>query len=365
MASVAEVVVEAVPSGISETTGELEGMEQSVKDSTEAMDEQAGRMSDLTESFQGAMSVAVAGLAVGAAGLLSQIPVIGEAFSGLGAIIDAITFQMDKVLRPILSPLGQLFFGLSTMIFEAEGAFGAIIGVVSTVLSVGALLVGVIGGAIAGFLALGGSLSTLVTIGATVLGAIGLIITAIASLPATLIAAIAGVIAFAIALVTNFMGARDKLTSIVGTIVNFVVDGFKWLVENGLSFLSDLVNRGVGFFNTLADNLATWAEDVASDAVDWGKGIIDGLVSGLKNAITSGGSKIKELLGLDDISTSGVSSSAFNFDSISTGNLDTSVSDTNDFIGARGSGDTTFILDGREINDRQGRYRKDALNRRG
>jgi phage-related protein len=254
---------------------------------------------------------------------------------------------------------------MAAAISEADGAFGTIIGVFATVLSIGALLVGIIGSAIAGFLALGGSLSTLVTIGATVLGAIGLIITAIASLPATLIAAIAGVIAFAIALVTNFMGARDKLTSIVGTIVNFVVDGFKWLVENGLSFLSDLVNRGVGFFNTLADNLATWAEDVANDAVDWGKGIIDGLVSGLKNAITSGGSKIKELLGLDDISTSGVSSNAFNFDSISTGNLDTSVSGGNDFIGSVGSGDNKIFLDGREIENNQGRYRKDALNRRG
>lgn len=365
MASVAEVVVEAVPSGISDTTGQLEDMESTVQESTDSMDEQAGKMSDLTESFQGAMAATVAGLAVAASGLLSQVPVLGEAFAGLNAVIDAVAFQMDKVLRPVITPLTNFFFGLSTAIFEADGAFGTFIGVVSSLLSVGAVLVAIIGSAIAGFLALGGSLSTLVTIGATVLGAIGLIITAIASLPATLIAAIAGVIAFAIALVTNFMGARDKLTSIVGTIANFVVDGFKWLVENGLSFLSDLVNRGVGFFNTLADNLATWAEDVASDAVDWGKGIIDGLVSGLKNAITSGGSKIKELLGLDDISTSGVSSSAFNFDSISTGNLDTSVSQGDDFIGSVGSGETTIMLDGREINKGVGRIRKDTLNRRG
>jgi len=360
--SVAEVVVSAVPEGISDTTGQLEQMESTVQESTDSMEEQAGTMSDLSESFQGAMGAAVAGLAVAAGGLLSQVPVLGEAFSGLNAIVDAVAFQMDKVLRPVLTPLTNGFFKVSDAIFEADGIIGTIIGTLASVVTA----IVAIGGPIA---LAAGKIFGFATVWATVKGAVATAVGAIVSIIGGIPAAIAGLIiaiaAFAVGYLTNWKGLRDKTNQIVSSIVNFVVDGFKGLVENGLSFLSDLVNRGVGFFNTLADNLATWAEDVASDAVDWGKGIIDGLVSGLKNAITSGGSKIKELLGLDDISTSGVSSSAFNFDSISTGNLDTSVSQGEDFIGSVGSGETTIMLDGREINKGVGRIRKDTLNRRG
>jgi phage-related protein len=311
------------------------------------------------------MGAAVAGLAVAAAGLLSQVPVLGEVFAGLNAVIDAVAFQMDKVLRPVLTPLTNFFFGLAESIFEADGAMGTVVGVIGSIITA-------IGGLIAlaaPFVALAGKIFGFATVWATVksvvVGAVGTIVSVIGGIPAALAAAVIALAAFVVGYLTNWKGMRDKTNQVVSSIVNFVVDGFKWLVENGLSFLSDLVNRGVGFFNTLADNLATWAEDVASDAVDWGKGIIDGLVSGLKNAITSGGSKIKELLGLDDISTSGVSSSAFNFDSISTGNLDTSVSQGDDFIGSVGSGETTIMLDGREINKGVGRIRKDTLNRRG
>lgn len=337
--SVAEVVVEAVPSGISETSGELEGMEQSVEESTESMDEQASKMSDLTESFQGAMSVAVAGLAVAAGGLLSQVPVLGEAFASLNALIDAVAFQMDKVLRPVITPLTNFFFGLAESIFEADGAMGTIVGVVGSLVSGALVLAGVIASAVGAFLALGGSMSTVTTAAATVLGAIGLVVSAIASLPASVIAAIAALGTFVVAYLTNWRGVRDKTNAIVGEIVQFVRDGF-------------------GRLTTWFAN--TWAANLISDAVEWGKGIIDSLIEGIRNGVGRlsdfvSGIEIAPGLTLGDVSGS------VNLGGGGTG----SGGSGSDFIGARGSGGNRIFLDGREIENNQGRYRKDALNRRG
>jgi len=338
LVSVAEVVVEAVPDGISDTTGELENMEQSVNESTESMSEQADQMSGLTESFQGAMGTAVAGLAVAAGGLLSQVPVLGEAFAGLNALVDAVAFQMDKVLRPVLTPLTNAFFNLSEMIFEAEGAVGTAIGVFASVASlvtaVGAA-VGAVAVKIFGFAAVWGKVVAAAKIAA---GVIGSVISIIGGLPAVVIAAIAALAGFAVAYLTNWKGVRDKTDAIVAEIVQFVRDGF-------------------GRLTTWFSN--TWAANLISDAVEWGKGIIDSLIEGIRNGVSRlsdfvSGIEIAPGLTLGDVSGS------VNLGGGGTGSGGTS----GDFIGARGSGSNRIFLDGREIENNQGRYRKDALNRR-
>jgi phage-related protein len=337
--SVAEVVVEAVPDGISDTTGELEDMEASVNESTESMSEQADQMSGLTESFQGAMGTAVAGLAVAAGGLLSQVPVLGEAFAGLNALVDAVAFQMDKVLRPVLTPLTNAFFGLAETIFEAEGAVGTAIGTIATIGTILATVGAAVGAAavkIFGFAAVWGKLVAAAKIA---VGVIGTAISVIGSLPAAVIGAIAALAAFAVAYLTNWRGVRDKTDAIVGEIVQFVKDGF-------------------GRLTTWFSN--TWAANLISDAVEWGKGIIDSLIEGIRNGVGRlsdfvSGIEIAPGLTLGDVSGS------VNLGGGGTG----SGGSGGDFIGARGGGGNRIFLDGREIENNQGRYRKDALNRRG
>lgn len=339
MVSVAEVVVEAVPDGISDTTGELENMEQSVNESTESMSEQADQMSGLTESFQGAMATAVAGLAVAAGGLLSQVPVLGEAFAGLNALIDAVAFQMDKVLRPVITPLTNAFFGLAETIFEADGAVGTAIGTIATI----GTILATVGAAVAavavkifGFAAVWGKVVAAAKIAA---GAIGSAIAAIGSLPAVVVGAIAALAAFAVAYLTNWRGVRDKTDAIVGEIVQFVRDGF-------------------GRLTTWFSN--TWAANLISDAVEWGKGIIDSLIEGIRNGVGRlsdfvSGIEIAPGLTLGDVSGS------VNLGGGGTG----SGGSGGDFIGSRSGGRMNVYLDGREVENNQGRYRKDALNRRG
>jgi len=337
--SVAEVVVEAVPDGISDTTGELENMEQSVNESTESMSEQADQISGLTESFQGAMATAVAGLAVAAGGLLSQVPVLGEAFAGLNALIDAVAFQMDKVLRPVITPLTNAFFGLAEIIFEADGAVGTAIGTFATV----GTILAIVGAAVAaaavkifGFAAVWGEVVAAAKIAA---GVIGSAIATIGSLPAVIIGAIAAIAAFAVAYLTNWRGVRDKTNAIVGEIVQFVKAGF-------------------GRLTTWFSN--TWAANLISDAVQWGKGIIDSLIEGIRNGVGRlsdfvSGIEVAPGLTLGDVSGS-----------VNLGGGSTSSGGSGgDFIGSRSGGRMNVYLDGREVENNQGRYRKDALNRRG
>src|SRR6056297_316049 len=142
MTTIQEIVIKATPEGMDTVVSQTNEMESAVENSTEEMEDQAGAMSDLSEKFQGAMSVAVTGLAVAAGGLLAQVPVLGEAFDGLFATVQAVAFQIDSVLRPVLTPLTNLFLDIADAIYEADGAMGTIIGVAGTVATILGTIVG-------------------------------------------------------------------------------------------------------------------------------------------------------------------------------------------------------------------------------
>ena len=374
MTTISEVVVKAIPEGMSDVRSGLQGMNEDVEETTDSMDEQASALGDVSQRFQGAMAAVTAGFAVAAGGLLSQVPVLGETMGAFGTVVDSLSMKMDGVLRPVFTKVNDALFGLSEKINDADGVMGTIIGTIATVASV----LAVVGSAVLavatqvfGFSAVWGFVASVVKV------AIGGIISIIGGIPAAIAAVILALGAFVVAYLTNWKGMRDKTDSVIGTIVDFVVDGFKWLAENGLEFISKLVDRAIGFFNSLGGGLSDWADNIASDAVGWGKGIINGLISGMKSLLTEGGGKIAEMLGLDDISTDDITSE-FDFEGIDTssfddlssdldidkGEFDSGVSESDDFIGSVGSSESKIFLDGSRVDDNQGRFRKDALNRR-
>ena len=116
MANAAEVVVRAKPEGIDETKEEVEGLSDSLEETTEGMESQAGRLAGFSKQFAGAMSAATTGLALAATSLLAKTPIIGELFEGLGSVIDAVALTLDRVLRPALAPVGDALFDLSDAI---------------------------------------------------------------------------------------------------------------------------------------------------------------------------------------------------------------------------------------------------------
>ncbi|UXF49855.1 hypothetical protein 7841G1D8_21 [Haloquadratum phage sp.] len=117
-----ELVVKALPEGFGETNDKLETTDEKFEEVSGSMEESTGLLSSLSNKFGGALSAIVAGVAVATAGLLSQVPILGEVVSGLSSVISAVAFQLDKRLRPVLGPVRDGLFELAQAIFE--GNFG-------------------------------------------------------------------------------------------------------------------------------------------------------------------------------------------------------------------------------------------------
>jgi hypothetical protein len=170
---VQELVVKMRPEGVDETTQELEDQEQAFEEAAGQAEQSAGVMDEFVGKFQGAMQAVVAGLAVAAGGLLSQVPIIGELASGLFAIIESLALKIDEVLRPVLEPVSDALFDIASGIDEADGAFGDFIGTIAGIIGV----LGLAEGAIVGLnAALGTAIPSIV---GTIVGILGGPVTAV------------------------------------------------------------------------------------------------------------------------------------------------------------------------------------------
>jgi len=302
---VQELVVRAVPEGVSDTVDGLGEMTDQVEDSTDQMDEQASSMADLSKQFAGAMNVAVAGLAVASASLLSQVPVLGEAFDGLFAIVSGVAFQMDSVLRPVLSPLTDAFLNVADTIFQAEGAGGALVGMLGTLVTIfGAVVVPA--AALAAKLGLAASTgAALISAGSTLIGVIAAIAGAIVSLPGLIAVGIAALVGFIAAYLTNWNGARDKTNAIVGEIVKLVKEGFSTFVDKAKEFLGKLINALKNGFPGAVKAVSDFVSDVGdkftniiSNAKNWGEDLIGAFIDGVESKVSTLKSKVSDVAGI-------------------------------------------------------------------
>jgi len=237
------------------------------------------------------------------------------------------------VLRPVLSPLTQAMFKLSSAIFKTEGPLGDIIGIVTTVAGVlaaagaVALQFGITWGSITG--AASAAAGALTTVASVIAGVIGAII----SIKAAIVIAIAAIIGFVAAYLTNFKGVRDATNRIISDAISFIVNGFK----------------------SVTSDLAKWASNLAGDMYEWGKQAIQRFIDGLKslidrvrNLITDLGADIRVALGGDATVNNGGGGGG------GTTNAMMSVGTT------RGG----TQIDGRQLSESTGRYRADPSRRR-
>lgn len=121
MSTVEELVIKAKPEGIEQTTDGFERMQDDLDDTANQMDDTAGSLSDMAAEWKGAMGAIVAGLTIATAGLLAKVPVIGSAMSGLEMVLDALAYKIDQTLRPVLQPLTNEFADLATEIYKSDG----------------------------------------------------------------------------------------------------------------------------------------------------------------------------------------------------------------------------------------------------
>jgi len=74
MVTIEELVIKATPKGISDVNDDLDSMEDSIEETTQKVEDQGSELSGMARKFKGAMAAIVAGIAIGAAGVLSKIP---------------------------------------------------------------------------------------------------------------------------------------------------------------------------------------------------------------------------------------------------------------------------------------------------
>lgn len=361
MVTAEELVVAIRSEGIGETREGLESVEDSMEETAETAGESAEELSDFSERFKGAMGAAVAALAVGAAGLLSQVPVLGELFAGLSAIVAALAFQMDGVLRPVLSPITQGMFKLSNAIFEQKGVWGDIIGIVATVVSILAV-------AIPAIAAVGAQLGVWASTGAGVIAILGKIaggaaflISLLEPVSTAILLIIAASALLAAAWANNWLGIRDITDSVVSWIMDTVVGGFKSLANRAIQGLKSFGSDTREFFAGLASDIASWAGDVADDARDWGANLIEKFIAGVKSALA----RLRRFL--QDLREVGakVGIDVPDLPGFGGGGGGGGGGGANGRGGMPGTGAGGFTMDGRKMSESTGRYRSDPANRRG
>jgi phage-related protein len=247
-----ELAVRLRGEGIDETEDDLEGVEDQFDETAGNVGDSADEMQSFATRWRGAMKTVVAGLAVAAAGLLSQVPVVGGLMESLFAIIEAVAFQLDQVLRPILQPVADAFFELAGAIFEMEGPAGTIIGILAAI-AVVAIPIAAVFGTVAAVIA--GLVVGIILL----LSELGLLEPLINIIKATLQATVAVLKRFA-----------DFITGPVAGALSTLADLFTDLISDAFDWGRDLILR-------FKDGIL----DVASAPVDAAQDVIDGIMGAI------------------------------------------------------------------------------------
>ena len=363
MVTAEELVVAIKSEGVSDTREDVEAVGESMEQTAEESGDAAEELTGFSEDIAGAASAAVAGLALITGGLLSQIPILGEFAAGLGAILSAIGLQVDQLIRDLGGGgLTQVLFDIANGIMNLEGTAADLAGVLGVVLTA-------VTGAAAGLAAwaikakgvmgaasaLGGALKT---VGSVLAGLVG----GISATTAALALAVAAVVGFAAAYLTNFRGVRDTTNRIVGNIVDTVVGGVTSFASTAISKLKTFAGNARDALGKVADAVTEWGSDLADKAFDFGRGLIQSFINGIQSLI----GRVRSFLGdLRDIGSNvGISVPSLGGIGGGGGGGGGGGNVTRSPFGGTGIGRRTQI-DGRTLTESTGRYRSDPSRRRG
>jgi len=338
-----ELIVQVRTEGIDIAQDGLSNLSEAVGDFVEEVKEGSAELTDFIGGFRGALGAIVAGLAVVAGGLASQIPIVSELLAGLGAVATAVGLKIDEKLRPFLSDVVESLYDLSTAIMEADDMgdiFNAltsnVLGAVAVMLSLITVLAGVglaIKGAAAGLGAIGALFGLLKGI---VVGFIG-VVAGILGIPVWLAAVVVAVAAFAAAWLLD-IGSTREITADVVAKIKELWDGF-------VEYVSGLWDRIKAYFQNLEDRFNAWVDGLVADAKQWGKDIIDSMIEGIRESIP----------GLDFV----LDRVGFN------NNAPAAPQPSNTSLSRDYGMSPNMYLDGRDVSNRTARYRVDNARRRG
>lgn len=252
-----EIRIAVEAAGAEETQEEIQQTEESIQEAGEQMGDTSDQMEGLQQRMQGAGRAIAVAMAAAATGILSQVPVIGEVFSGLMAIFDALTFQLDQLLRDLgLGGLAGVLFTISEAIFTLEGPIGDLVGILT---GLGATVLGVVGI----FKTLGISLAPIIK----VLSAVGSALLALEPITTAIIVGVAALIAAWVLFEDEIRAIVNGAIDIVQGLWNTIKDGVdtaKNKIRGVIDILGDIVNN----VTEAPENAWSWFTNAISPVED-------------------------------------------------------------------------------------------------
>lgn len=121
-----ELLVAVRPDGIDDVSEGLDGVQGKFEETADETERTASIIGEMSERLHGAAGIIVGTLVTLAAGIATQVPVIGESVSGLIAILDSIFLKIDEDLRPSFSKFNAELFDIADQIARSEGTFEAL-----------------------------------------------------------------------------------------------------------------------------------------------------------------------------------------------------------------------------------------------
>ncbi len=381
MVTAQELIVAIRSEGVRDTVSDLRGVEDSMKDTAESTSEAADEAEGFSQQFKGAIGAAVAAFSIATAGFASQIPVLQETLSGLGAVFDALGLAASDLLRDLgVGGLTSVAFDVAAAINNTEGSTRDLAGAFGILTSIVAPFAGLLGlaklKAIGVSTALGLAQGKILAAGS----AVAKIVSGLGLLGGTLAALTVGIAAFALAYGLGLGDIQEK----TDTFAAGVEQGFREFLQNIRQDLISLKEDAKGFatdtitdfvtglksadpearFRDFLQNIRQGLLALKEDAVDFGANIVIGLARGIAQASVP--SQV-----LDSIETAtGVDLSIGDvpdFRDVATG--DTGGSDTGrpEQTGNTPAGPiaTTNQIDGKALSESTGRFRRGPTARNG
>jgi hypothetical protein len=342
MPTAEELVVALRSEGATEVNSDLKTTEERMEETTDSAEKQSDRLGGFADKIKGAMAAIVAGLAIGAAGILSQVPVIGEAFAGLKSVFNAVTFAIDKQLRPGITKLNTELFELANAIMEGDYKQAK-----KEISDIGDAFTSLFQG-----VNFSKHIKNLQDVSADAIG--------------------------------NFIsGLRESMNNVsqsdmdstISTIINLMKRSLSKFIgaTDWSAFLLDIIefmgklNKSMGksVKNDIVDPLIDKIGDKWGSAIEgakqWGKDIIDNIITGIENKAGELATAISTINIAGDLTVGDVADKAAGFEGGGGGSLPGS-----GLPGGRARQNVAdFVLDGRKMTEDTGRYRSDASLRRG
>lgn len=421
MPTVEELIVQAKPEGLDKTTRGFENMQDELDDTKEEMDETTGGLEDLAARWKGAMGVIVAGLGVAVAGLASRIPAVGSLMDQLSGTLDLLALKIDKALRPEFNRLSSAIADTNKQVAQADGPWEALTDAVTGVNKAFSLFrADVLQGVIkdltgvklpTSFLRFFTNLTSLNIAGLVQQFLEGLrnpeeVGRAVVDFGNSIASGINDAIIepamqWGKSVLDEFIGGLknniSNLSQQIGRIANNISNGITNEVDNALDWGSNLIeNLTQGFTNTIsqlstsagavADTISTEIDTLISDAISWGENIIDNLIQGLRNKVDDLRSEVDNIANTIDSRLNGNSpppeGPLSDFDQAGPtlvetfakgiqSSVSTAQGAANDVASSGGGGtgnplnNPRVFIDGRDITQESGRYRRDETSRRG